>query len=461
MLILIRLARYLTQSARVSFMAIELLFKGGKDVGRTERFSFDSVTVGSSPLAHLKIDDDPMISPEHFVIERTGHDTYRIQDLKSQHGTFVDDQRITTSALRDKAIIRAGLTVLQVALHPEAVEPQLVEGVPEDDPLPQGWGPGEPNLYEQLQPDDDLQLRAALSSAVEPLGYDLGRLLGKGSFGRVYQATVREGGKSVAIKVLDGIPSESPKKLQLFLREISVQKVLDHPHIVKLLNTGMIQDRIAWFVMEYVDGLNLKDCVARAGGRLEMRDACTIVRQVLEGLDCAHCFPPPLGPFVHRDVKPKNILVSGGPTARHARLADFGLAKNFAQAGWSGITVTGRPVGTLEFMSLEQLKDSKYAGPEVDVYAMGAVLHYCLTGRILYDVDSPAVPSALLDAILRAKILPLKACRSDLPDSLQVVVDRAVGRDNIRRFRTARQMVLAIDDVLNSSNTVEASDHVG
>jgi serine/threonine protein kinase len=292
------------------------------------------------------------------------------------------------------------------------------------------------------------------------LGYELGRLLGIGSFGRVYQAAIRDSDHSVAIKVLDGIPSESPHKLRLFLREISVQQALDHPHIVKLLSTGVIQDRIAWFVMEYVHGLNLKETVDRAGGRLEMRDSCTIVRQILEGLDCAHRFPPPAGPFVHRDVKPKNILVSGGPTERHARLADFGLAKNFAQAGWSGITVTGRPVGTLEFMSIDQLKDSKYAGPEVDVHALGAVLYYCLTGRIMYDVGSPSTPSALLTAILSGKIIPLKTCCPDLPDSLQEVVDRAVGRDSIRRFRTARQMIRAIDDVLTTCDNVDTSVHV-
>ena len=88
-------------------------------------------------------------------------------------------------------------------------------------------------------------------------------------------------------------------------------------------------------------------------------------------------------------------------------------------------------------MPPEQAIDSKYSGPEVDIYGMGGVLYYCLSGRIMYDISPSAHPSELLTAVLSRKILPLQqSCAG-----LQEVVDRAVGRDNVRRYRSARQMI--------------------
>jgi serine/threonine protein kinase len=448
-------------------MGVVLVFKGGKDVGRRVALAGSVLKVGSSPQADLVIADDPLIEPDHFVIQRDGDDTYEICNRSSQQGTFVNSQKVDAVRLREGDVIRAGLTVFQATLvGSDARSPTvLLAGTVDEayEPLNSVRTSDDTQAESAAGADqgDDLLLRASLSAVVSEQGYELGRILGSGSFGRVYRAKRVDDGTTVAVKVLDGITSESPKKLQLFVREIAIHQKLDHPHIVRMLSTGGLDEKIAWFVMEFVEGRNLDRIVRESGEMLSVADACRITMQILHALEYAHNYPAPDGPFVHRDVKMSNILVAGGAGSYVAKLADLGLAKNFALAGYSGITATGKACGTLEFMSREQAIDSKYAGPEVDLHAMGVVLFFCLTGRTMYDVSHDAAPSELLNAVLTRKILPLRSCRPDLPESLQDVFDRAVGRDSIRRFRTARQMIHALEQVACSYQTGEAPSDVG
>ena len=153
--------------------------------------------------------------------------------------------------------------------------------------------------------------------------------------------------------------------------------------------------------------------------------------------------------------------MSGEPGAFHAKLADFGLAKNFVQAGFSGISSTGMARGTLEFMPSEQAMDSKYAGPEVDLYAMGGVLFFCLTGRRMYDVAPDAAPTELLNAMLDRRILPLRSIDPKFSVDLENVVERAVGRDKFRQFKKAEQMIRVLESVMSSHQKGEAQSDVG
>jgi len=279
-------------------------------------------------------------------------------------------------------------------------------------------------------------------------GFELAEQLGQGSFGRVHRATRVATGEHVAVKIIEGRPDRFSKRWQLFLREMQVHRKLDHPHIVRLLATCLPEDEVGWFAMEYVAGPNL-DKLVHTSGVLNVLDACGIARQVLRGLDYAHTFPAPDGPFVHRDIKPSNILVEGTPGSYHAKLCDFGVAKNFERAGLSGLTLTGVATGTIEFMSPEQLADSKYSGPEVDLYAMAGVLYFALTGQLMYDLPPGAAPSELLQAVLDRKTVPLRRRRAEVPEELDRLIDRATGRDRVRRFRTAHQMLYAVDQAIS------------
>ena len=267
-------------------MGVVLVFKGGREVGRREAFGGDAVKVGSSPAADLIITDDPFVEREHFVIERVTAGSYQVRDLHTQHGTFINGRKISSAGLHDEDVIRVGLTMLQSLFTPDMARAPAVALAGAVD-----------EAFEPLTParGDDLQMavtgavgrrggsatpRERVGAAVADQGYDLGRLLGRGSFGRVYKATQCADGTSVAIKVLDSIPSESPRQFQLFLREIAVHRKLEHPHIVQLLSTGGLDERIAWFVMEYVEARSLDEMIRSAGAKFSVPDACAIACQI-------------------------------------------------------------------------------------------------------------------------------------------------------------------------------------
>lgn len=438
-------------------MSVTLVVKGGKDVNRRFVLPASVATIGKTPPADVLITDDPLIEPQHFCIERTGEDVYQIRDLGSRHGTWLDGRRINAALLHEHAVVRAGLTVFQVFLSPHAANdaagpfaatvtvepPDAARGVMR--PASQGEPAPVQPLANRLT---DGQTGTGLAAEMVRAGYSLIEPLGKGAFGRVYRATSISSGETVAVKVLDGQPDQFSKRWQLFLREMHVHRRLEHDHIVRLLATCGPEDKVGWFAMEYVAGPSLGGLVESAG-TLGVVDACTIVRQVLAALDYAHSFPAPDGPFVHRDVKPSNILIEGDRGHYLAKLCDFGLAKNFEWAGLSGLTATGSATGTISFMSPEQLIDSKYSGPEVDLYATGGVLYYALTGQLMYDCPAGTAPSELLQAVLSGRTVPLRQRRPDLPQELDHLIDRATSHDRVRRFRTAQQMIYAIDQALS------------
>jgi serine/threonine protein kinase len=429
-----------------------LIFKSGPEIGGRFPLSRDKPTVvGSCPTADLVISNDPLASTEHFVIERTADAGYRIRNLAREPGTRLNGTRIDTAPLKNGDIIQAGLTAFEFLSTPITSEQAKDDraALPLGDTLPfeAGASPSaKPHDLPETIDDDSRRLTALASRA----GYRLGEEIGRGRFGRVYKAFRSTDEETVAIKMvmLKGVSAYPESQKKLFRREMRIHKVLKHPHIVRLLEEGELAEDMAWFALEYFPGEPL-DCLIRSsGGGLTIQDAGTVALQVLSALEYAHGFLPPEGPFVHRDIKPRNILAAGAPGAYHAKLTDFGLAKNFEQAGLSGLTRTGQVIGTLEFMSPEQLTDSKYVGPEVDLYAVGAVLYFCLSGRLMYPVTSQTRPSELVEHILHRKMIPIRTQRAGVPPGLAEVIDRAVGRDPVRRFHNARQMKAALQQAL-------------
>jgi len=275
--------------------------------------------------------------------------------------------------------------------------------------------------------------------------------LGSGTFGKVFRAIDQSSSGIVAVKVLRPASFEMPERVCLFAREINVHASFCHPFIVQFYCSGAIGDRYPWFAMEYVPGRDLKKLVERADGKLSVLDACSIVNQLLIALDFAHRFPPPRGPFVHRDVKPQNVLIVGERHQYHVKLTDFGLAKNFETAGLSDMTLTGTARGSVEFMPPEQAYDSKYAGPEVDLYACGAVLYYALCGSHMYAFRGDEGLSVRVNHVLQRLIVPIHRRRSDVPAGLVEIIERATALDRVRRFRTAHQMSLALQEFLTSA----------
>jgi len=211
-----------------------------------------------------------------------------------------------------------------------------------------------------------------MTSAVpttEPIAgrYRLERLLGHGGMADVYRAVDESGGPPVAIKV---VRSTDPELARRITREARAVEGFDHPGLVRLLGTG-VHDRHAYMVMELVEGPTLAERLRR--GPLAPDRCATLGASLADALAYVH-----RRGVVHRDVKPANVLL--GPGSR-VRLADFGIAQVLDA---SAATVTGTTLGTAAYMAPEQLGHHR-VGPEADLWALGAMLLECMTGRRAFE----------------------------------------------------------------------------
>ncbi|MBI3272049.1 MAG: protein kinase [Planctomycetes bacterium] len=270
-------------------------------------------------------------------------------------------------------------------------------------------------------------------------GFELLRRIGSGGCGVVYEGLRRADGRRVAVKVMLAQSATDPDRRKRFLREIEVTRALRHPNVVELLEHGAAGDAF-FFVMEYCDAGSAEDLQRAGGGRLRPEVAVPLVMQALAGLAYAHEFPPPAGPFVHRDVKPQNLLLAKAAGAEAdrgwvAKVGDFGLAKNFERAGLSGMTLTGNAAGSRGFMPVEQITNFRFVKPISDVWSMGATLYYLLTGQYPFDFPADRDP---LEVILGAEVRPVRDREPSLPPGLAAVIDRSLSKSLKARYATAR-----------------------
>ncbi len=394
---------------------------------RGKRFDFsghDTFLFGRAPDCHARLDaSDASASRHHFLLE-VNPPLARLRDLGSLNGTRVNGVRhggrkpgekpeeaaargIADVDLHDGDEIRVGATLIQVKVEAPA------------SPL------------EDLVADNDAD--EAVGGTVGP--YAIERLLGKGGMGAVYLARHRDGGPPVALKVILPRMLVDEGVQEIFVREIEVTRALRHRNVVGLLDFGRDEGRF-YFALEYCPGGSAEALRVRLGGRVPLPSVLRIAVDALEGLAAAH-----ESGFVHRDLKPDNVLLGEDGTAR---LADFGLAKSFQQAGLSGLTATGVIGGTFPFMAREQLTSYREARPTTDVWSMAATLYFLLTGeyaRDFGDQDPVAV-------ILRGGTVPLRQRDPSVPEDFAAVIDRALDDEPARRFPTAREFGDAVKGVL-------------
>lgn len=269
-------------------------------------------------------------------------------------------------------------------------------------------------------------------------GYEVGEMLGEGGMGSVYLARREKDGAKVAIKVMLSKVAVDDDARAGFKREIDVTQSLRHPNIVDLYEHGSAGAGF-YFVMEYCPGGSVDSLMEQKGGNLTVDEARPIILQALEGLAFAH-----EKGFVHRDLKPGNILLTS-KRGGIAKIADFGLAKNFQKAGFSGMTVTGAVAGTAVFMPKEQLLDFKYVKPVSDVWSMAATLYTMLTGYLCYDIQRGQSP---MEVVLKGRIIPIRDRDPHLPKKLTTVIDRALAVEDVDRYQTAGEFRDALKKVI-------------
>jgi serine/threonine protein kinase len=220
---------------------------------------------------------------------------------------------------------------------------------------------------------------------------------------------------------------------------MNIASSLHHNNIVEFIDDGSAGSAF-YFIMEYCDGGGVNDLMDLHGGRLHLDVAGPIMLQSLEGLAYAH-----KKAFVHRDIKPHNILLCGSGRNLTAKISDFGLAKNFQRAGFSGMTVTGSIAGTPMFMPREQLINFKYTKPVSDVWSLGATFYNMLTGQLTRDFKKGQDP---MEVVLQGRIVPIRERDASIPKKLAEVIDRALSNEPSQRFQDATEMLKAMQKVL-------------
>jgi serine/threonine-protein kinase len=395
------------------------------------RLDFDqraSLLVGRGDDTGLQLVDDPFFSRHHLRLE-IDPPSCRLRDLQSSNGTWVNGQRVMDCFLSDGDVISGGQTRI---VYSRVIEPTSTRGVGAVRPSP---AVEHKALTTTPEGPETLPQWAGVSPLLRPPGYEILKTIGEHGMGIVYLARRRATGQEVALKVILPESAASPTAQSRFLREVSVLSRLDHPRIVRFHEIGQAQGQF-YFAMEYVATIDLMALLGNLelAGRVSL--ACGLVCQALEGLEYAHS----LG-FVHRDVKPSNLLVSRQGSKVWAKVADFGLAKSFEQAGFSALTREDQAVGTIAFMAPEQALAARFARPSVDIYAAGATLYYLLSGKVPHEFDEGR---DRLVVIREDEPVPLERRCAGLPAGLAEVVHRALAKEPPGRFPTARALHRAL-----------------
>lgn len=249
--------------------------------------------------------------------------------------------------------------------------------------------------------------------------YEILGPLGKGGMGAVYKAMQPSLNRIVAIKVLPGDFARDPDAVARFHREAQTVAMLSHPNIVQIIDKGEDQG-ILYFAMEYVEGTSL-DVVLRQR-RLSLQEVVQVVKQIGRGLGAAH-----RAGVVHRDLNPRNILVS--PTLSVVKLADFGISRVESVARTLGtLTTREMTLGSLHYLAPEQAVDASAVDHRADIYSLGVVFYEALTGRM--PLGKFSLPSEL---------------NKDLPSEIDPVVLKCLATEPDKRYATVGQLLEDID----------------
>jgi serine/threonine protein kinase len=211
-------------------------------------------------------------------------------------------------------------------------------------------------------------------------GYRIERRLGRGGMGVLYLAIEPGLERRVALKLIAPEAATDEVFARRFAEESRIAASIEHPNVVPIYAAGE-EEGVPFIAMRYVAGADLARRLAK-DGRLDPAAAAELIAQIGNGLDAIHA-----AGLVHRDVKPANVLLSGDEGVEHAYITDFGVARNVATE--SGLTQTGRFVGTLDYVAPEQISGGQ-VDARVDVYALGCLLFKLLTGEVPFPKDGEA-----------------------------------------------------------------------
>jgi eukaryotic-like serine/threonine-protein kinase len=277
-----------------------------------------------------------------------------------------------------------------------------------------------------------LTSEAELPQARQLGPYRLREPIGAGAMGEVDLAEHQFLKRPCALKLIRPDRMVDPQALERFEREVRVTATLSHPNTVEIYDYGRTSDGTYYYVMEYLPGLTLAELVQQHGP-LPPGRVVYLLRQVCQALREAHAVG-----LIHRDLKPSNIIAARrGGMDDVAKLLDFGLVLPATPAQGANLSAEGQIVGTPLFMSPEQATGDRELDQRSDIYSLGAVGYYLLTGRPPFNGASGM---AVLVAHARDPVVPPSLIRTGTPENLERVVLRCLAKDAADRFSDAESL---------------------
>ena len=260
--------------------------------------------------------------------------------------------------------------------------------------------------------------------------YSIESLVGVGGMANVYRGTDVKTGNQIAVKVLKDEFLDNEELVRRFKNESKAISILSHPNIVKVYDVS-VTDKLQYIVMEYVDGITLKEYLKQRGGALTWKETVHFATQILSALQHAHSKG-----IIHRDVKPQNIMLLADGSIK---MMDFGIAR-FSRA--QSQTVSDKAIGSVHYISPEQAKGER-TDARTDIYSVGVMLYEMLSGRLPFDGDG-AVSIAIMQISEKPK--PLAEIAPKTPAGLRQITEKAMEKDPDKRYQSAQEMLAAIEE---------------
>lgn len=276
-------------------------------------------------------------------------------------------------------------------------------------------------------------------------GYQILSKLGAGAMAAVFKARQISLDRIVAIKVLPKRMSENKEFVDRFYKEGKAAAKLNHPNIVGAVDVGEANG-FHYFVMEYVEGQTVYDKLER-GERYDEKEALKLVIQTCQALAHAH-----KAGFIHRDVKPKNIMITKNGDAK---LADMGLARETSDLE-AAEREMGKAYGTPYYISPEQIRGELDVDQRADIYSLGATFYHMVTGRVPFDA---ATPSAVMHKHLKEELVPPDHLNPNLSAGVGEIIEVAMNKNRKKRYETAEEMLVDLERVAAGEPPLMARQH--
>lgn len=273
-------------------------------------------------------------------------------------------------------------------------------------------------------------------------GYQILGKLGAGAMATVYLARQLSLDRKVAVKILPKRYLTNEQFVERFYAEGRAAAKLNHPNIVGAVDVGKAGDR-HYFVMEFVEGHTVYDDLTEQG-RYSEKDALNIVIQIAKALEHAHN-----AGFIHRDVKPKNIMITGGAVAK---LADMGLARAVTDRE-AAEQEKGRAFGTPYYISPEQIRGLVDVDFRADIYGLGATFYHMVTGQVPFEAPNP---SAVMHKHLREEPVAPDQINPELSAGVCEIIEVMMNKDRSKRYNTTTDLIRDLEEVAQGRPPLQA-----